>query len=65
MFSPTIGPVSALQFNAASCQHCRSPYGHFISCPAINRASAEAHSTVQSELSPEDVLRIVGLGIKW
>ena len=42
------------------CTHCHSPYGHYIQCPTINRASAKAHSL---QYSQADSIIAHGLGV--
>jgi hypothetical protein len=34
----------AAQNRGEACSHCDSPSGHFVTCPLLNRASAEKAS---------------------
>jgi len=56
----TQSTVAGSALEADNCEHCRAPYGHYIQCPTINRATAEAHSLLTSE---RDTIFAHGLGI--
>lgn len=51
-----------IEESADSCRACHAPYGHYGHCPTINRASAEAHSTLANP-SDVDIIFARGLGI--
>jgi hypothetical protein len=42
----TYAEVLAVQNAGGVCPHCKSPSGHFVICPLINRNTAEAQSAV-------------------
>ena len=46
-----------------NCQACGAPHGHYVYCPTINRASAEAWSAMRT---PDEAERILahGLGVQ-
>jgi hypothetical protein len=51
------------EYVAEGCTHCSAPHGHFISCPTINRASAEAHSKRLAPPTEADIIVAHSLGI--
>ncbi len=54
---------STSRYEADNCTHCHAAYGHKIYCPTINRASAEAASSLNTP-SEADVIFAHALGIK-
>lgn len=56
--------AEALQAQNAGgvCPDCKASLGHFVMCPLINRAVAEAQST---ELNRPDADWLGAMNIKW
>jgi hypothetical protein len=64
----SVDPIAFDKYINENCPHCHAEWGHFISCPLLNRTTAEAFSVLFSspgcDVTEEDSIRAHAMGIK-